>query len=217
MRFYFWKFVHNQIHGWLMSWPYEPEWVKQAHDMSSERWSHTAPSDDIQTPLALATYLTNMAEISSEHRVLEPSAGAGNLITVVVSRFPEMAVDYCERRVANVFNIQKTIPLSNWLGDDFLSLKPDPSYDRIIMAPPFGDERDVEHVLHALGFLKRDGKLVALVNAKLKDRKSEIAKRLRGIISERGHSIDLPEHVLNGSGSTARVTLVCIHEPDRLT
>ena len=49
--------------------------------------------------------------------------------------------------------------------EDFLSRLPHGSYDRVVMNPPFDLERDIDHVMHAMEFLKPDGLLVAIMSA----------------------------------------------------
>lgn len=53
------------------------------------------------------------------------------------------------------------------LACDFLALKPDPEslYDHVVMNPPFDRERDIDHIMHALDFLKPDGFLIAVMSA----------------------------------------------------
>jgi hypothetical protein len=56
------------------------------------------------------------------------------------------------------------------------------------MNPPFDRERDIDHVLHALGFLKPDGCLVAIMSAGTEFRETrksiafrELVDRMNGI------------------------------------
>jgi hypothetical protein len=64
-------------------------------------------------------------------------------------------------------------------GCDFLLLKPDPAnlYDRVVMNPPFDRERDIDHVMHALSFLKLDGFLIAIMSAGTEFRETRKATR----------------------------------------
>jgi 16S rRNA G1207 methylase RsmC len=47
--------------------------------------------------------------------------------------------------------------------DDFLSLSWGPTFDRVVMNPPFSDKRWRHHVEHAVGMLLPGGVLVAVL------------------------------------------------------
>jgi hypothetical protein len=57
-------------------------------------------------------------------------------------------------------------------------------YDRIIMNPPFDRERDIDHVMHALKFLKDDGLLVAIMSAHTEFAESRKATAFREHIAK---------------------------------
>ena len=63
--------------------------------------------------------------------------------------------------------------------EDFLSRLPHGSYDRVVMNPPFDLERDIDHVMHAMAFLKPDGLLVAIMSAGTEWRETKKARALR--------------------------------------
>jgi 16S rRNA G1207 methylase RsmC len=66
-------------------------------------------------------------------------------------------------------------------NQDFLTFSPDVTglYDRVVMNPPFDRERDIDHVLHALKFLKEDGFLTAIVSAGTEFRETKKATAFR--------------------------------------
>lgn len=98
-------------------------------------------------------------------RVLEPSAGTGNLARAL--RKQGAAVDCVEIQP----DLAKGLRLEGFpcVTADFLALAPpaDPErrYDFVVMNPPFDRERDVDHVMHALKFLKPGGVLVSIMSA----------------------------------------------------
>ncbi len=109
--------------------------------------------------------------------VLEPSAGAGNLARLVAD----------EGEVVDCVEIQphlaRTLSASGlyrnvWCGD-FLARHPATLYDRVVMNPPFDLERDIDHVTHALRFLKPDGQLVAIMSAGTEFRETKKARAFR--------------------------------------
>lgn len=98
-------------------------------------------------------------------RVLEPSAGTGNLARVLRQR--GASVDCVEIQP----DLAKGLRLEGFpcVTADFLTLAPptDPElgYDLVVMNPPFDRERDVDHVMHALKFLKPGGGLISIMSA----------------------------------------------------
>jgi phospholipid N-methyltransferase len=117
------------------------------------------------TPPALAKRMAKLADIEGGDRVLEPSAGTGNLIRAIVDAQP----------MADVFAVEVNRALCDALPvgllfdgealcQDFLTCTTEQlgRYNKILMNPPFANGADIEHIKHALRFMKRDGVLVAL-------------------------------------------------------
>ena len=64
--------------------------------------------------------------------------------------------------------------------EDFLARLPHGSYDRVVLNPPFDlEERDIDHVMHAMAFLKPDGLLVAIMSAGTEWRETKKARAFR--------------------------------------
>lgn len=130
------------------------------------------------TPPEVARRMVSLAGIMAGYRILEPSAGTGNLIEAVVSN--ATGFDCC-RVVAVEINSQLARALedrkSEWLyaNDDnfkvinknFLECTAEElgQFPRIIMNPPFENGSDIKHILHARDMLKPGGKLVAICAA----------------------------------------------------
>lgn len=93
-------------------------------------------------------------------RLLEPSAGRGDLLSYIKTRLPHGVIDCVEIDPENR-TILKGADL-NVVGTDFLTFSPGPIYSHIIMNPPF--KNGAEHVLHAWDLLY-SGELVAILNA----------------------------------------------------
>lgn len=109
--------------------------------------------------------------------VLEPSAGTGNLVRLALHK--GAIVDCVEIQPALCELLR---PIARRLYQmDFLALQPREGalYDRVIMNPPFDRERDIDHVMHALKFLKPDGFLAAIMSAgtEFRDTRKSIAFR----------------------------------------
>jgi phospholipid N-methyltransferase len=117
------------------------------------------------TPPDLARRMADLADIRSGHRVLEPSAGTGNLVMAIAGTCPGVSVTA----------VELSLPLANSLATrckgvpvipgDFLdkeAFELGAPFDRIVMNPPFNGGDDIRHVLHARKLLKPDGLLVGI-------------------------------------------------------
>lgn len=110
----------------------------------------------------LARHAVDLADISDEDDILEPSAGQGgiadylpkaNLTCVEISRL------HCAVLQAKGYSV---------VEGDFLTL-PAKRYSKIVMNPPFSGNRATLHVAHAAGqWLKPGGRIVAILPASLK-------------------------------------------------
>lgn len=116
------------------------------------------------TPPDIAKRMIEMAGIEKGNRILEPSAGTGNLIDAIPD--DSGAGIWCveinqalARQLENrVFGIE--VKCANFLD---VSVIDTGSFDRVVMNPPFENGSDVKHVEHALTFLHPGGRLVAIV------------------------------------------------------
>ena len=127
--------------------------------------------------------------------VLEPSAGAGNIARQVAEYNPHKHVSDRDNRYGERCTVVDCVEIQAHLAaelrqsglyrrvvqGDFLEHRPDPGnlYDRVIMNPPFDRERDIDHVMHAMRFLKPDGCLVAIMSAGTEFRETRKARAFR--------------------------------------
>jgi len=147
----------------------------------------TAP-DLFPTPPDLARRMATAAAIEPGHRVLEPSAGTGNLVAaildalhggdcgrvVAVEHSPQVVQALTQRRSRTLYATEDSYGI---VCADFLTCQVDPppagesheygahvlgTFHRVVMNPPFSRGEDVKHILYALTFLKPGGRLVAL-------------------------------------------------------
>lgn len=155
-------------------------------------------------------------------RILEPSAGTGNLARPIVT------ADINERG-HTMFNhvdcIEYQPSLAGDLRDegiygrvwdyDFLAMSPKETglYDRVIMNPPFDLERDIDHVMHAWKFLKDDGILVAIMSAGTEFRETRKAIAFREHVNKfNGCMDDLPAGSFAESGTYVNTIIVKIRK-----
>lgn len=156
-------------------------------------------------------------------RILEPSAGSGNLAFAIAEPFkwhgrydePEKTL----RHIVDAVEIQPTLAkilranpmLNSVTTTDFLQMKPTPHklYDGILMNPPFDRERDIDHVTHAMKFLKPDGWLVSIMSAGVEFRETRKAGAFRKLISDKkGWIVDLPAGSFADVGTNVNTVLV---------
>jgi len=110
------------------------------------------------TPSNIALQMIELADISNNSRVLEPSAGIGNIADQIKKFTPN--VDVCEQMYS--YSELLTLKGFNVVSSDFLQYENNNYYDCIIMNPPFSQEQ--EHIKHAYNLLKVGGKLIAITS-----------------------------------------------------
>ena len=131
--------------------------------------------DFYPTPEALSKKMIEKVKFFDGMKVLEPSAGKGDLAGQVVkayekemqkksgrySKYSPIDLDVIEKDT----NLQKILKGSGYrlIDEDYLKNRTEKWYDLIIMNPPFSD--GVHHVLKAAEMISKGGQLVALLNA----------------------------------------------------
>lgn len=159
------------------------------------------------TPPEIAAQMVELADIEPGQRRLEPSAGTGNLITamsdiagpiVAVEVSPKLA-DSLKRRFDDG---SVTVHCGDFLEQNGNLGK----FDRVIMNPPFERGIDIQHIKHALNFLKPGGKLVALCANGPRQREA-----LQPLASKWE---DLPAGSFSSQGTGVNVALLVIEKPD---
>lgn len=103
-------------------------------------------------------------------KILEPQAGQGHIIKEI-KNFTSWDVGHtfhaCELHPINRAILKEEHPDVEIIGENFLELEPDPTYDLVIMNPPFTTKGDKHHYLthieHAQKFLGKYGELISVV------------------------------------------------------
>lgn len=117
--------------------------------------------DLFPTPPGLAAKMVELAHIRPMDRVLEPSAGTGNILREIVKHgaatIEAIEINY---RLANM--LKETYPAVRVACVDFLQHQDPEGYDKIIMNPPFTKGEDIKHIKHALELLRPNGRIIAL-------------------------------------------------------
>lgn len=173
-------------------------------------------------------------------RILEPSAGTGNLARLCRTSYEAMFRNYSGYGLAM---FEERHPRSEWrydhqidcveiqpelarllaaegayrkvYGCDFLALSPETTglYDRIVMNPPFDRERDIDHVMHALKFLDAGGVLVAVMSAGTEFRQTRKSIAFRELMrSMNAHIMDLPDGSFSSVGTNCNTLLLKVEK-----
>lgn len=114
--------------------------------------------DFFPTPRTVADQMVQEAGITAGMKVLEPSAGNGNIAEAIrdagsTPEVIELSSQLREILEAKGFTV---------VGQDFLE-HTEGGYDAIIQNPPFSNNADIAHVKHAYDLLAPGGKLVSIV------------------------------------------------------
>lgn len=194
------------------------------HDMEAMRASLKAGVQVVSapqlfpTPPDLARRMAEAADIQPGQRVLEPSAGTGNLLRAILNRFAGadcglmVAVEISPQLAAGLREVQRKTLYAN--DDnysircaDFLTCNGDlGTFHRIVMNPPFSRGADIEHIRHAVTFLKPGGRLVALCANGPRQ-----ARELQPLATEWE---ELPDGSFSEAGTNVRVVLLTIDKEE---
>jgi predicted RNA methylase len=117
-----------------------------------------------QTPPEIAARLVALLAVKPGDRVLEPSAGLGRILDALAGCGAQkvVAVEIASQCARELFTQNR--PSLTIKQRDFLTLSSaDIGYfDAIAMNPPFTMRSDIQHIEHALKFLKPGGTLAAV-------------------------------------------------------
>lgn len=159
------------------------------------------------TPKNIVRRLIELADVMPHMSILEPSAGQG----AIAQELAKIAADVCCYEIDGgnvVVLLKKEITSAT---RDFLSVEPSPTFDRVVMNPPFTKQMDILHVLHAYKFLKPGGRLVSVMASGVEFRSNKLTTDFRQfIISHNGGIEALPEGSFLESGTGVNTVIVTI-------
>lgn len=167
------------------------------------------------TPDDAAKRLIDDANLKGK-TVLEPSAGTGNLARAAAAQGATVDCIEIHPERAAVLKGDKTY---RWVCcADFLTMQPSGNelYDVVLMNPPFDRERDIDHVMHAIKFLKPDGMLLAIMSAGTEFRETRKSVAFRAHIEKmHGHFSDLPEGSFASVGTNINTVILKVYKDGR--
>ncbi|MBR8043464.1 methyltransferase [Burkholderia cenocepacia] len=167
--------------------------------------------DFFPTPKVLAERMVDLAAISSGDRVLEPSAGNGNIAVAIRNAGAEPDVAEISSQLREILEA-KGFKL---VGSDFTQVTDEAGYDAIVMNPPFSNNADIAHVRHAHSLLRDGGRLVTIVGEGAFVRGGKTETVFREWLGELGADVEkLPEGTFNDrklmvtTGANARLVTI---------
>lgn len=161
------------------------------------------------TPPELANRLVQLAEVSEDHSVLEPSAGRGAIVKALFAAGASQvwAVEQHEPFRRELAELVELLPET-----DFMQVQ-DTMFDRIIMNPPFSKRRDGWHVLRAWDLLAPGGRLVSVMSAGVKFREDAPYPAIRALAERCGSIEELPDDSFASSGTRVRTAVLVLNKP----
>lgn len=166
------------------------------------------------TPPAVVARLVQQANIQPGMRVLEPSAGRGNIVAGLAAA--GATVHAYELLPENVDALRVQNLARNFVQADFLAMEPGMQapvgfFDAVVMNPPFAKQADIKHVMHALKFLKPSGLLVSVMSSSVAFRDNKLTQDFRDLIRARGGDIEaLEDGAFKASGTMVRTVIVTL-------
>lgn len=162
------------------------------------------------TPTPLAARMADLANIKLCDRVLEPSAGEGALADEATLNGGSVTCFEIDEHALKVLRSKGY----NATLHDFLAVVPSPTYDVVLMNPPFSSGAAVKHTSHALAFLKPGGRLVGLLDAGVLYRSDKATIAFRDRIAELGGQFEkIPAGTFSESGTDVATVLLTVTTP----
>ncbi len=167
------------------------------------------PTPDIAADIVIENVFLWRNEGDDRLRILEPSAGTGQLAKRCAKK--GAIVDCVEVQPVLAINLHQAGIYNKIFTADFLQLDPGTTglYDRVVMNPPFDRERDIDHVMHALKFLKPGGRLTAVMSASTEFRNTKKSEAFRKLMeSMRAEWRDLPAGSFSEVGTNCNTRIL---------
>lgn len=173
------------------------------------------PTAFFPTPAPLVDDMLRLAELNDQFTVLEPSAGTGAIADAV--RATGAAVHCCE--VLDLNRAALTAKGHQIVGGDFLAYNPGPTYDAVLMNPPFSLDGDklayITHIEHAWTLLKSGGVLVAIAPPGFTFRQDKRSQDFLQFVNEHGEWTRNPPGAFKESGTGIETVLIYARKSDQ--
>ena len=163
------------------------------------------------TPIPVVIEMLNRARIEKDMRVLEPSAGAGNIADTIRHTRPDAKLEVMEIN----YRLRELLTLKgyNLIADDFMQVSRAEAgeFSRIIMNPPFENLQDCLHVRHAYDLLAPGGILVSIMAPSFEyrnDRKSTEFRDWLGTVNATWENLPNGSFKSSGTGVSTRLLVI---------
>jgi predicted RNA methylase len=161
----------------------------------------------------LVSLVIAKANIQPGMTILEPSAGRAALAMAAADIVGKANVTCFELMPENVTALKK-LGFAQSGPVDFLEVKPEPIYDRVIANPPFSNFRDCAHIRKAYDFLKPGGVLVTIASTQWQTHDTRPAKEFRKYLDDLGANVEqIPAGAFRESGTNVATTLITLTKP----
>ncbi len=155
--------------------------------------------------------MLDQADIQDGMKVLEPSAGKGDIADAIKEQHPGVDVSVVEKQ----YTLQNILKAKGYDIADSDFMEHEGKYDRIIMNPPFEKGQDIDHVMHAYSLLNPGGRIVAIMSEGTFFRNDSKASKFREFLDDvNGTSEKLPEksfqtkEAIRQTGVAARMVVI---------
>lgn len=170
----------------------------------------TGKRQDLQqfySPKPVVDRAMELADIEAGMSMLEPNVGRGAILLGASKR--GALVSGYEIDPANMAYLRQFSEAQSVEQADFLSVTPNPRFNRVVMNPPFTRRQDILHVLHAFKFLRPGGRLVSVMSSGTLYRKDRLTQEFNSLVADRnGRYEALPENAFKESGTSVNTTIV---------
>jgi hypothetical protein len=134
--------------------------------------------------------------------MLEPSGGTGRLLDVARRRGAVTTAVELDLRLVD----RLCLRFDDVRPADFLACRNLGAFGVVLMNPPFGGARDIDHILHALSMLRPGGRLVAICAGGPRQE-----AKLRPLVESRGGLWEpLPADTFREAGTSVHSVLLCL-------
>ena len=173
------------------------------------------------TPPTLVERMIELAELDSEHLILEPSAGQGHIADVIckTTGLDGKEIVICEILPENIAVLRKKGYFVEEyefirMAEELRSNKME--FDRILMNPPFEKQQDLEHVTTAFNLLKGGGILVAIMSSGVMFRENKKTVAFRESILDKYADVieNNPEGSFKESGTMVNTVMIRLAKPN---
>ena len=189
---------------------FSPEATLEEIVLSGEYTDTKKELQFFETPKELAVRLCDMAEITAECSVIEPSAGRGRIADEILKRNPKSIVCFEINNGMEMYLKDKGYDV---YYRDFLEVDDEVSADRIVMNPPFSKQQDIDHVYKAYDCLKPGGILVSVMSTSHTYRTNSKSELFREFLEQIGAEVEiLPEGTFKESGTMVNTCVVKIRK-----